>query len=128
MDPQNACSEEGSTAMDFRIPIVVLGIGIFASFGIVDFPALGQTPSAGPSASSSASSDPDAHVPYPIGMGEVMAFGVQLRHLALAAGDWIYAAYALKELGRRLTARLAPFRATKAKERLTSSEALARSL
>jgi hypothetical protein len=42
-------------------------------------------------------------VPYPIGMGEIMAFGVQTRHLALAAaaraGDWAYAAYALKELG-----------------------------
>jgi hypothetical protein len=36
-------------------------------------------------------------------MGEIMAFGVQTRHLALAAaaraGDWAYAANALKELG-----------------------------
>jgi hypothetical protein len=107
------CSEGGSTVMVFRTSIVLLGIGFFASFGIVNFPALGQTPSV-PAGQSSASSDPDARVPYPVGMGEVMAFGVQPRHLALAAaaraGDWAYAAYALKELGETFdrTARAIP--------------------
>jgi hypothetical protein len=70
---------------------------------IAEVPALGQTPQAPGQSASRASADPDARVPYPIGMGEIMAFGVQPRHLALAvaarAGDWAYAAYALKELG-----------------------------
>jgi hypothetical protein len=46
---------------------------------------------------------PGAPAPYRVGMGEVMAFGVQPRHVKMAiaaqAGDWAYVAYAWKELG-----------------------------
>jgi mono/diheme cytochrome c family protein len=88
-----------------RTPIGLLGIGLIAGLGVVDIPALGQTPQAPreQSATTAPGSDPDARAPYPVGMGEIMAFGVQPRHLTLAAaaraGDWGYAAYALKELG-----------------------------
>jgi hypothetical protein len=86
-----------------RMPIALLGIGLVTGLGAASL--LGQTQQVpgGQSASAGAGADPDARVPYPVGMGEIMAFGVQPRHLTLAAavraGDWAYAAYALKELG-----------------------------
>jgi hypothetical protein len=88
-----------------RMPIALLGIGLVTGLAVADMRAFGQTQQApgGQSAAARAGSDPDARLPYPVGMGEIMAFGVQPRHLTLAsavrAGDWAYAAYALKELG-----------------------------
>jgi mono/diheme cytochrome c family protein len=68
-------------------------------------PAAGQTQDAPASQSTpaGAAAAPNGRVPYSAGMGEIMVFGVQPRHIRLAAavraGDWAYAAYALKELG-----------------------------
>jgi hypothetical protein len=63
---------------------------LFAGTSVVGQPA--PTPAA-----------PATRTPYSAGMGEIMAFGVQPRHVKMAiaakAGDWAYAAYALKELG-----------------------------
>jgi hypothetical protein len=91
--------------LKLRMPITLLGIGFIAGLAVAGLPALGQTQQvpARQSSSAGASTDSDARVPYPVGMGEVMAFGVQSRHLTMAAavraGDWAYAAYSLKELG-----------------------------
>jgi hypothetical protein len=78
-----------------RIVFPLVGLGLIAAFAAADMPALGQAPPA-PGA-------PPANPPYRVGMGEVMAFGVQPRHLKMAlaaqAGDWAYASYAWKELG-----------------------------
>ncbi len=87
-----------------RMPVLVLGVGLITGLAVVGLPVIGHTQQpAGQSTAAGASSDPSARAPYPIGMGEVMAFGVQPRHLrmeaAARAGDWAYAAYALKELG-----------------------------
>jgi hypothetical protein len=88
--------------MHFPMSTALVGIAVMVGGAIAESPAVGQAQSAGNS-TARPSADPDARVPYPIGMGEIMAFGVQPRHLALAAaaraGDWAYAAYALKELG-----------------------------
>src|SRR5580704_6820383 len=90
-----------SLMSQLRMPIVLLGMGLVTGLAVVGAPTIGQTQQS--QSSAGASSDPSARVPYPIGMGEVMAFGVQPRHLrmeaAARAGDWAYAAYALKELG-----------------------------
>jgi hypothetical protein len=77
-----------------RMPIALLGIGLVTGLAVSGLPVLGQTQQ-----TSGARSDPDARVPYPVGMGEVMTFGVQPMAAAARAGDWGYAAYALKELG-----------------------------
>jgi hypothetical protein len=80
-----------------RAALPLIGLSLFASIGVANLPAAGQEQSAPPAGA------PAARMPYRIGMGEVMAFGVQPRHLKMAiaaqAGDWGYAAYALKELG-----------------------------
>ncbi len=80
-----------------RAALPLIGIGLFASIGAANLPAAGQEQPAAPAGA------PAARMPYRIGMGEVMAFGVQPRHAKMAiaaqAGDWAYAAYALKELG-----------------------------
>ena len=85
----------------FRLPVVpFVGIALITGIAVVavaNMPAVGQgqpTPAAGA---------PAAQVPYRMGMGEIMVLGVQPRHVKMAiaakAGDWAYAAYALKELG-----------------------------
>jgi hypothetical protein len=83
-------------------PSVILAIAVMTGVGFGEFPRVVQAQSPGQTNARN-SADPDARVPYSIGLGEIMAFGVQPRHLALAAaaraGDWAYAAYALKELG-----------------------------
>lgn len=91
--------------MQLRLPLALLGFGLITGLAVAEMPAFGQTQQApgGQPTSARAGSDPEARVPYPVGMGEIMAFGVQPRHLTMAAavraGDWAYAAYALKELG-----------------------------
>jgi hypothetical protein len=85
--------------VEFRLPVVpFVGIALIIGIAVVavaNMPAVGQQP---PPAGA-----PAAAVPYRLGMGEIMAFGVQPRHVKMAiaakAGDWAYAAYALKELG-----------------------------
>jgi mono/diheme cytochrome c family protein len=85
-----------------RLPIALLGLSLI-------IPAPGQTQEApgGQSTSAGAAPAADARVPYSMGMGEIMVVGVQPRHIRLAAavraGDWAYAAYALKELGETWT-------------------------
>jgi hypothetical protein len=84
-----------------RMPIASLvGIGLVAGFGIIavaDRSAVGQGQSATPPSAQA------ARTPYRVGMGEVMVFGIQPRHVKMAiaaqAGDWAYASYAWKELG-----------------------------
>ena len=82
----------------FGLPIALLGLSLI-------IPALGQTQQApgGQSTPAGGAAGANARVPYSAGMGEIMVFGVQPRHIRLAAavraGDWAYAAYALKELG-----------------------------
>jgi hypothetical protein len=79
------------TALRTALPFI--GLSLIAAFGAANVPALGQAPT--PPA--------PANPPYRVGMGEVMAFGVQPRHIKMAlaaqAGDWAYASYAWKELG-----------------------------
>jgi len=84
--------------MDLRLPLALLAIGL-----IIIAPGQAQEAPGGPSTSAGAAPDQNARVPYSMGMGEIMVVGVQARHIRLAAavraGDWAYAAYALKELG-----------------------------
>lgn len=86
---------------EYRMPIVpFIGIGLIAAIAVIagaNMPAVGQGQPAPPQGA------PAGPTPYRMGMGEVMVFGVQPRHvkleMAAKAGDWAYAAYALKELG-----------------------------
>jgi len=84
----------------FRLTIALLAIGLLV-------PAAGRTQEAGQSTAAGATPDANARVPYSMGMGEIMVVGVQARHIrpaaAVRAGDWAYAAYALKELGETWT-------------------------
>ncbi len=84
-------------------------LGVIAGVAGVDVSAFGQTapsPTA-PTAASTPAAEAPARPPYPMGMGEILVFGVQPRHIAMVAavkaGDWAYAAYALKELGETFT-------------------------
>jgi mono/diheme cytochrome c family protein len=83
---------------NLRPLIALLAIGL-----IIPAPAQTQESRGGQSTSAGAAPAADARVPYSMGMGEIMTVGVQPRHIRLAAavraGDWAYAAYALKELG-----------------------------
>jgi hypothetical protein len=85
-----------------RMPIVpLIGIGLIAGIALVEMPAVGRGQPA--PATPAAPAAQAAPAPYRVGMGEVMAFGVQPRHVKMAiaaeAGDWAYAGYSWKELG-----------------------------
>jgi hypothetical protein len=81
-----------------RLPIALVAIGL-----IVPAPIQAQETGQSAPAAPAAAPAPNGRVPYSMGMGEIMVAGVQPRHIRLAAavraGDWAYAAYALKELG-----------------------------
>jgi hypothetical protein len=86
----------------FGLPTALLAIGL-----IVPAPLQAQETGQSVPAAPAAAPAPNGRVPYSMGIGEIMIVGVQPRHIRLAAaaraGDWAYAAYALKELGETWT-------------------------
>jgi hypothetical protein len=97
-------SQQGENAVikNLRPLIALLAIGL-----VIPAAAQVQNAPGGQSAAPAPAADANGRVPYSLGMGEIMVVGVQPRHIRLAAavraGDWAYAAYALKELGETWT-------------------------
>jgi hypothetical protein len=79
--------------------VALVALGLIAAVAVAQIPALSHAQPAPGTPAAPANPNP----PYRVGMGEVMAFGVQPRHLKTAiaaqAGDWAYTSYAWKELG-----------------------------